>query len=121
MIELSPLARLLTYVFLVSVMLSVGLEVTGRQVLDALRNVRLMGRALLANLVLVPILGLVLVRLIPMAPDVAAGVLILAAAPGAPFAVQFTSKVRDPPPRSARGAEMHGWAPRRFRVAMARQ
>ena len=95
MIELSPLARLLTYVFLVSVMLSVGLEVTGRQILDALRNVRLMGRALLANLVLVPLLGLLLVRLVPMPPDVAAGVLILAAAPGAPFAVQFTSKVKD--------------------------
>jgi BASS family bile acid:Na+ symporter len=95
MIELSPVARLLTSVFLVSVMLGIGLEVTGRQVLDALRNVSLMGRALLANLVLVPILGVVLVRLVPMPPDGAAGVLILAAAPGAPFAVQFTSKARD--------------------------
>ena len=95
MIELSPLAWFLTYLFLISVMLSIGLEVTGRQVLDALRNVSLLGRALLANLVLVPILGLILVRLFPMPPDIAAGVLILAAAPGAPFAVQFTSKAKE--------------------------
>lgn len=95
MIELSPLARFLSYLFLVTIMLSIGLEVTGRQVLDALRNGSLMGRALLANVVLVPILGLALVRLFPMPPDITAGLLILAAAPGAPFAVQFTSKAKD--------------------------
>jgi len=94
MIEMSPLARLLTYVFLVSVMASIGLQVTGRQVLDALRNVGLMGRALVANLVLMPILGLVLVWLFSLPSDIAAGVLILAAAPGAPFALQFTSKAK---------------------------
>ncbi len=94
MAELSLLSRVLTYVFLVSVMLSIGLEVTGRQILGALGNVGLMGRALFANLVLVPILGLVLVSLVPMPPDVAVGILILAAAPGAPFAVNFTSKAK---------------------------
>lgn len=92
--ELSPLAWLLTYVFLVSAMLSIGLEVTGRQVLGTLGNARLMGRALVANLVVMPALGLALVRLFPMSPDVAAGLLILAAAPGAPFAVQFTGKAK---------------------------
>ena len=67
-------------------MLSIGLEVTGRQVVRALADVTLMGRALAANLICVPLLGLVLVWLFPMPPDAAAGVLILAAAPGAPFA-----------------------------------
>lgn len=95
MIELSPLVWFLTYLFLVSAMLSIGLEVTGRQVLAALRNAGLVGRALVANLVIVPILGLVLVRVFPMQPDIATGILILAAAPGAPFAVQFTSKAKD--------------------------
>jgi BASS family bile acid:Na+ symporter len=95
MIEMSPLARLLTDVFLVSVMLSIGLEVTGRTVVDTLRNTGLMSRALVANLVLVPALGLLLVRLFALPPDIAAGVLILAAAPGAPFALSFTSKVKD--------------------------
>jgi bile acid:Na+ symporter, BASS family len=62
MIEMSGLARACTYLFLVSMMLSIGLEVTGRQMLDSLRNTSLVGRALLANLVLVPLLGLFLVR-----------------------------------------------------------
>jgi bile acid:Na+ symporter, BASS family len=92
--ELGPLAWLLAYVFLVSAMLSIGLEVTGRQVLGTLGNASLMGRALEANLVVVPALGLALVRLFPMSPDVAAGLLIRAAAPGAPFAVQFTGKAK---------------------------
>lgn len=95
MIEMSPLAWAFTYLFFVTMMLSIGLEVTGRQVVAALRDVSLMGRALLANLVLVPLLGLLLVRLLPLSADVAAGLLILAAAPGAPFAVQFTSKAKD--------------------------
>jgi hypothetical protein len=72
MIELSPLARFLTYLFLVTVMLSVGLQVTGGQLLGALKNARLLGRALVANLIVVPILGPVLVRLFPMPPDIAA-------------------------------------------------
>src|SRR5215216_872139 len=38
MIELSPMVRGLSYLFLVSTMLSIGLEVTGRQVLDVFRN-----------------------------------------------------------------------------------
>ena len=95
MIDLGPLARFLSYLFLCSMMLSIGLEVAWRQLLDAFRDWSLLGRALVANLVLVPLLGLVLVRLFPMSPDIAAGMLILAAAPGAPFAVHFTSKAKD--------------------------
>ena len=101
MIEMSPLARLLTYVFLVSVMLSIGLEVTGRQILESARNRGLMARALVANLVLMPILGLVLVWVFPLQSDIAAGLLILAAAPGAPFAVNFTSKAKGAVPLAA--------------------
>jgi BASS family bile acid:Na+ symporter len=95
MVELSPLVRFLSYLFLCSVMLSIGLDVSWRQILDAFRDSSLLGRALVANLVLVPLLGLGLVQLFPMSPDIAAGMLILAAAPGAPFAVQFTSKAKD--------------------------
>jgi BASS family bile acid:Na+ symporter len=95
MIDLSPLVRFLGYLFLCSMMLSIGLEVAWRQLLDAFRDWSLLGRALVANLVLVPLLGLVLARLFPMSPDIAAGMLILAAAPGAPFAVHFTSKAKD--------------------------
>ena len=92
---MSASARVLTYLFMATMMLSIGLEVTGRQVVRALADVTLMGRALAANLICVPLLGLVLVWLFPMPADAAAGVLILAAAPGAPFAVQFTSKAKD--------------------------
>lgn len=95
MIDMPPSARVLSYVFLFSTMLMIGLEVTGRQIAEAFLRKGLMARALVANLVAVPLLGFFLVWFVPMLPDVGAGLLILAAAPGAPFALQFTSKAKD--------------------------
>ena len=46
---LEPLPRILTYVFLVSTMLSIGLTVTGSEILGTMRDRRLIGRLLLAN------------------------------------------------------------------------
>lgn len=86
------LAKISSYLFLITMMLSIGLETTARDVLAAVKNYGLMGRALLANLILVPILGVIIVRLFHMQPEVAAGFLLLAAAPGAPFAIQFTRR-----------------------------
>lgn len=46
-----------------------------------------------ANLVLVPALGVLLVLVLPLSPDTAAGILLLALAPGGINAFQFSSKV----------------------------
>lgn len=94
MIELTPVTWALTYIFLVSVMLSIGLDVSAREVLAVLANARLLGRALVANLVVMPVVGLGVVHLFPLSPDIATGIVILAAAPGAPFAVNFTSRAK---------------------------
>jgi BASS family bile acid:Na+ symporter len=51
-----------------------------------------MVRALLANFVVVPALGVLLTRLIPMQPTIADAVVLLACSPGGISAVQFTSK-----------------------------
>jgi len=76
--------------FVVLVMLSIGLRVSGGELLGVLRNRAIFARTLLANCILIPALGFFLVRLFPLAPDATVGILLLAAIPGTPIALQFT-------------------------------
>lgn len=85
---------LLLNFFVVLVMLSIGLRVTGRQMLDVLRNRALLARALAANCVLIPVLGLILVRVFPLTPDASIGIMLLATIPGTPIALQLTRKAK---------------------------
>jgi BASS family bile acid:Na+ symporter len=76
--------------FVVLVMFSIGLRVTGGELVDVLRNRALFAKTLLANCVLVPGIGLLLVSTFPLTPDASVGILLLAAIPGTPIALQFT-------------------------------
>src|SRR5271167_3024312 len=80
--------------FVAVVMLSIGLRVRGGELIDILRNRALFTRTLLANCVLVPTIGFVLVHIFPLAPDARIGILLLAAIPGTPIALQFTRKAK---------------------------
>jgi len=83
-----PLLVLNFFVFLV--MLSIGLRVSGGQLLEVVRNRALFTRTLLANCVLIPGVGFLLVKLFPLAPDATVGILLLAI-PGTPIALQYLS------------------------------
>ena len=89
---MDPLAKVFAFVFMITTMLSIGLKVATADLLAVLRERTLMAMSLAANFVLLPLLGLVLVHVLPMSPDVAVGLLLLASAPGGLNAVQFTSK-----------------------------
>jgi BASS family bile acid:Na+ symporter len=91
---LEPLPRILTYLFLVSTMLAIGLTVTGADILAAVRDRRSMGRVLLANLVFVPALGYLLIVLTPLSSGAKLAIALLALAPGGLTAIQFTDKVK---------------------------
>jgi len=73
--------KILTYLFVIVYMLSVTLETTRGQIMATFTDRRQMGRALLANLVLVPLLGVILARLFARSPDVRTGFLLLALSP----------------------------------------
>jgi len=89
---MDPAAKVATWTFLVGTMLSIGLKITPGDLLSALRQRSLMIRSLAVNFVIVPALGLLLVSVVPMSTDVAAGLLLMAAMPGGLNAIQFTSK-----------------------------
>lgn len=86
---LIPPVPLLNF-FVVMVMFSIGLRVSGGELIEVVRNRRLLTRALLANCLLIPAIGFLLVRIFPLTPDASVGILLLAAIPGTPIALQFT-------------------------------
>jgi predicted Na+-dependent transporter len=87
---LGSLSRSLAIAFLVCMTLSLGLEITWRELLELLRDRRLFGRVLAANLILVPLLGLTLTLVFPIPADFAIALVLLAAAPGAPMSLTYT-------------------------------
>ena len=80
--------------FVAVVMLSIGLHVKGGELFNILRNRALFVRTLLANCVLIPAIGFGLVHVFPLAPEARIGILLLAAIPGTPIALQFTRKAK---------------------------
>lgn len=71
--------------FVVGSMLAMGLSLTMAQILEPLRNIRLVVMVLVANFVLVPALAYGITRLIPLDEPLEIGLIILACVAGAPF------------------------------------
>jgi BASS family bile acid:Na+ symporter len=80
-------------VFVVLVMFSIGLRVSGSELVDVVRGRSILIRTLVANCILIPAIGLLLVYIFPVTRDAMIGLLLLAAIPGTPIAMQFTSRV----------------------------
>ena len=81
-------------VTLVELMLTIGLGATMAEVWAVARDWRGVVRAMVANYVLVPAAAVGLVLLFHAQPMVAAGVMIVAVCPGAPYAPPFTAMAR---------------------------
>ena len=71
--------------FIVTSMLAMGLSLTPAQIVQPLKNVRLVLLALLANFVLVPLLAYVITLIIPLEQSLQIGLIVLATAAGVPF------------------------------------
>jgi bile acid:Na+ symporter, BASS family len=76
--------------FVLLVMLSIGLRVSGGELIKVLGDRALFTRTLLANCVVIPAIGFLLVKIFPLTADASIGILLLAAIPGTPIALQFT-------------------------------
>ena len=80
--------------FVAVVMFSIGLRVSGGELLDVWQKRGLLARMLLANCILIPALGFFLVHEFPLNPEARIGILLLAAIPGTPIALQFTRQAK---------------------------
>jgi BASS family bile acid:Na+ symporter len=74
-----------TTVFVLSTMFSMGVKLSVGQLVDALRKRRLLAKSLAVNLVAVPLIAYLLVRTVSVETGFAAGIVLLAVSPGAPF------------------------------------
>ena len=84
----SAIAALSGLTFVVASMLGTGLSLTVAQILQPLKNARLVILALLANFVLVPLLAYAITWVIPMDEALQIGLIVLATTAGAPFLVK---------------------------------
>src|SRR3954463_1591564 len=76
---------------LIELMVATGLGIRLADITSAARDWRLLARAGLVNYVAVPLAAVLLLLLFRIEPTAAAGFLILAACPGAPFAPPLTA------------------------------
>jgi len=77
--------KISAFVFLVSLTFVVGLQVNREHLKAILYNYSLLGRALLANFIIVPVLGVLVAKWLQLSGPVATGFLLMAIAPGIPF------------------------------------
>src|SRR6185437_7170903 len=84
--------RLLAAIMLVSLTFGAGLQVNWVNCVATLKNAGLLTRALLANVVVVPLCGVLLAKLFRLPPAVATGYLLMAIAPGVPFVLMQVRK-----------------------------
>ena len=89
-------AQLSGLLFVVTSMLAMGMSLTVAQIVEPLRNVRLVVLALLANFVLVPALAYVITAVIPIDDALRTGLIVLAAAGGAPFLPKLVQVAQGP-------------------------
>ena len=79
------LAKLSGLLFVVASMLAMGLSLTMAQILQPLKNLRLVILPLVASVVVVPLLAEGIVHVIPLDQPLKTGLIVLATAAGAPF------------------------------------
>ena len=72
-------------VFIVASMAAMGLGLTIKQIMEPLRDVRMLLLLLTVNFVVVPIVAIAAARLLPMGDDSATAVIIIGCCAGAPF------------------------------------
>jgi BASS family bile acid:Na+ symporter len=87
--SIDRLINLVVTIALIEMMVTVGLRVTFAEIIDTGKDWPLVARAALANYVLVPAVAIILLLLFQAGPMVAAGFLVLAVCPGAPFGPPF--------------------------------
>ncbi|MUW15174.1 sodium symporter [Halorubrum sp. CBA1125] len=87
MVEISGeiVVESVTTVFVLSTMFSMGVKLSVSQLVDALGRRRLLANSLLVNLIAVPLIAYLLVRTFSVETGFAAGIVLLAVSPGAPF------------------------------------
>lgn len=77
--------KILAIIMLVSLTFGAGLEVDREHLKEMFAHVGLLARALLANVIIVPLVGVIITSVLHINPLIATGILLMAISPGVPF------------------------------------
>lgn len=102
MFLLSGSEKLVALLFLLTTMLGIGLTTGVPQLRSLLASRDLLVRVLLGNFLIVPVAGLAIARMMPLAPESAGAITLLACFPGGQAMLQFTTKIK--PEKTLAGA-----------------
>jgi BASS family bile acid:Na+ symporter len=95
MFLMDTLTKGLFYVFLAGSMLGIGLKVGKGELMTVVRDKSWLARMFVANFLLIPAVGILAVRFLPMKPENGLALIVLACAPGGMSALQFLSKKKE--------------------------
>jgi bile acid:Na+ symporter, BASS family len=91
---IASLTRAFTLAFVITSMFGLGLGLTIRDIVEPLRNVRLLLASLAANFLVMPAAAWVVSRLLSLEPDLHAGMMIVSAVAGAPLVLKAAQLAR---------------------------
>lgn len=94
MTVISTIPRLFIFAFLITAMLSVGLQTSAGDLRAVLESKGFFFRCLLVNFAVIPVAGILMVRILPMESHAAAAFLLLACTPGGITALQFGTRIK---------------------------
>ena len=90
-----PLSKTLLFAFIIASMLAIGLQVNVKNMVLVFNEKKLLIKSFVANFIIIPLIGLLLIKIIPMKPSVEMAFILLSCAPGGLSAIQFISKAKD--------------------------
>jgi BASS family bile acid:Na+ symporter len=91
---LTIVLKLSIIIFLITAMLYIGTSLTLRQILDPLRNARLVAASLCVSYILVPLTAIVITRALPLEQPLRTGLLLLSMTAGAEAGPKFIGAAR---------------------------
>lgn len=97
---MAMIAKYLIMSSVILLMLGVGLQTKLAEIIEVVKQFKLMMRGLLANFLVVPALIYGCLFFLPLSPDIKIGIMIMAAAPVAPMAPSFVAMARGDVPYS---------------------
>jgi len=89
-----PLAKLSLLVFVMSALLGTGATLTVRQILEPLRNIRLVITSFAASFLIVPLIALVVTRIHPLEEPLKIGLILLSMTAGSEALPKITGSVK---------------------------
>ena len=92
---IETIANLMTLVFVVGSMVSMGLSLTPAEITAPLANLRTVALALAASFVVAPLAGWGIVLLTGLDDALSTGLIVIAAAAGAPFLPKLVQAAKD--------------------------